>query len=88
MQIDVRNASTIQSVMRLVYLANEIGYKLHVHWFDVQCLGLELVLLDVPVGHAMDRVSHSEWYEFPNTIKTFALDFLPLWRQRGKENKL
>lgn len=39
---------------------------------------MELVLIDVPVGNLICRVSKTDRYEFPQSVDTFALDFIPL----------
>ncbi|KAI9246343.1 hypothetical protein EDC94DRAFT_392454 [Helicostylum pulchrum] len=39
---------------------------------------MELLLMDVPVGNLICRLSRTDRYEFPQNIDTFALDFIPL----------
>ncbi|KAI7886685.1 hypothetical protein K492DRAFT_114761, partial [Lichtheimia hyalospora FSU 10163] len=50
-------------------------------------MDLELVMMNVPAGHSVCRISRSEKYAFPDCIDTFATDLMPLleivWK--GKE---
>lgn len=39
---------------------------------------MELVLVDVPVGNLICKVSKTDRYEFSQSVDTFALDFIPL----------
>lgn len=39
---------------------------------------LELVIMDVPTGHSICRISRSEKFTFPDCIDTFATDLIPL----------
>ncbi|PHZ09923.1 uncharacterized protein RHIMIDRAFT_40587 [Rhizopus microsporus ATCC 52813] len=47
-------------------------------WVLIMGIGMELVLIDVPVGNLICRVSKTDRYEFPQSVDTFALDFIPL----------
>ncbi|KAG1044920.1 hypothetical protein G6F43_011378 [Rhizopus delemar] len=55
--------------------------------FLLMGLTMELVIMDCPVGHHITRVSRTPKLEFPSTLKTFAIDFLPLLEAawKGKE---
>lgn len=39
---------------------------------------LELVIMDVPTGHSICRISRSEKFTFPDCTDTFATDLIPL----------
>lgn len=43
--------------------------------------------MDVPVGHHITRISRTSKFEFPSTLSTIAVDFLPLLEAtwKGKE---
>jgi hypothetical protein len=48
---------------------------------------MELVVMDVPVGQHIACITKTARFEFPSTVETMAVDFLPLleltWK--GKE---
>lgn len=48
---------------------------------------MELVIMDCPVDHHITQVSRTPKLEFPSTINTFAVDFVPLLEAawKGKE---
>ncbi|CAO3696857.1 unnamed protein product [Rhizopus stolonifer] len=50
-------------------------------------IGIQLVLLDVPVGNLICRFLKTEKYEFSQSMDTFTLDFIPLLQTAwsGKE---
>jgi hypothetical protein len=50
-------------------------------------LNMELVIMDVPVGYSITRVLKTCKFEFPETINSFALHFIPLLQVawKGKE---
>lgn len=39
---------------------------------------MELVIMDVPVGQHIARITKTARFEFPSSIKTMTIDFLPL----------
>ncbi|CAO3679845.1 hypothetical protein G6F70_009110 [Rhizopus microsporus] len=46
--------------------------------FIVMGLCLELVVLDVPVGSHIARITRTARFEFPSAVENMAVDFLPL----------
>lgn len=59
----------------------------HVSMYCHLGISLELVLMDVPVGNLICRILRTEKYEFPQSVDTFSLDFIPLLEAawHGKE---
>lgn len=47
-------------------------------------LTMELIIMDCPVSHHITRVSRTPKLEFPSTINTIAIDFLPLLEDAWK----
>ncbi|KAI9485629.1 MAG: hypothetical protein EXX96DRAFT_533968 [Benjaminiella poitrasii] len=56
--------------------------------FLVMSLCMELVVMDVPVGQNIARITKTARFEFPSLIETMAIDFLPLLEITWKANKL
>ncbi|ORE00766.1 hypothetical protein BCV72DRAFT_310646 [Rhizopus microsporus var. microsporus] len=56
--------------------------------FLMMGLSIELFVMDIPVGYYITRILRTQKLEFPNSINTFAIDFIPLlevvWK--GKES--
>lgn len=48
---------------------------------------MELVVMDILVGHHITRISRTLKLDFPSTLNTIAVDFLPLLEATWKEKE-
>lgn len=81
-----KNPSQVNSFVTVGYLMmgkhtlwNSV-FRGRINWWLIYTLGIGmgLVLVDVPVGNLICRVSKTERYEFSQSVDTFALDFISL----------